>query len=271
MELMDESLTHFLDRSLNPIPYHMQVNFCHDITLALSFLHTNDIIHRDLSSNNVLLISNIRAKVTDFGMAQLSPTEAQFTFTVCPGTDVYMPPEAVDDNPVYSQKLDCFSFGVLIIQILTRHFPKPTNRRENVTMDHPRFHGRPVQVNVLEVNRRQEHINEIDPNHPLLTISLSCLKDNAEERPSAQQLCNSLEALKKVENYSRSIESTQERRIVEYNARTTENATHTLSGSLQQEVSRIQGLQHIISSQVGRLREKDEIIVAEQFKVHQMR
>ena len=36
-----------------PIPYHIQVNICHDIVLALSFLHSNGIVHRDLSSNNV--------------------------------------------------------------------------------------------------------------------------------------------------------------------------------------------------------------------------
>ena len=52
MELMDESLTHFLESSTEPIPYHIQVNICHDVVLALSFLHSNKIIHRDLSSNN---------------------------------------------------------------------------------------------------------------------------------------------------------------------------------------------------------------------------
>ena len=38
MELMDDSLTHFLDSSKQPIPYHVQVNICHDIILAVSFL-----------------------------------------------------------------------------------------------------------------------------------------------------------------------------------------------------------------------------------------
>ena len=63
MELMDNSLTHFLESSPQLIPYHIQVNVCHDITLTLSFLHFNGIVHRDLSSNNVLLIGNVRAKV----------------------------------------------------------------------------------------------------------------------------------------------------------------------------------------------------------------
>ena len=112
MELMDESLTHFLEAATQPVPYHVQVNICHDIVIALTFLHANDIVHRDLSGNNVLLISNVRAKVTDFGMARLGDLNrraSRLTFTVCPGADVYMPPEAVQDQSVYSEKIDCFS------------------------------------------------------------------------------------------------------------------------------------------------------------------
>ena len=58
MKIMDNSLTHFLESSTQPIPYCIQVNVCHDIAVALSFLHSNNIVHRDLSSNNVLLITD---------------------------------------------------------------------------------------------------------------------------------------------------------------------------------------------------------------------
>ena len=77
MELMDDSLTHFLENSTQPIPYHIQINICHDITLALSFLHSNKIVHRDLSSNNVLLRGTTLAKVTDFGKARLGDINPQ--------------------------------------------------------------------------------------------------------------------------------------------------------------------------------------------------
>ena len=67
MELMDGSLTQFLKQSQEPLSFHTQVNICHDIALALSYLHSNDVIHRDLSSNNVLLIGAAkRAKVLEW-------------------------------------------------------------------------------------------------------------------------------------------------------------------------------------------------------------
>ena len=64
-------------------------------------------------------------------MSDINPPQVtRFTNTLCPGTDVYMPPEAVQDEPVYTEKIDTvefdhpglpkgFSLGVLIIQILT--------------------------------------------------------------------------------------------------------------------------------------------------------
>ena len=199
MELMDYSLTHFLDTSSKPVPRHVQVNICHDITLALSHLHSNGIVHRDLSSNNVLLIGNVRAKLSDFGMAQLG--DLTHTFTMCPGTDVYMPPESVEDKPIYTEKIDCFSFGIIVVQLLTRQFPQPEERYKIIEIYHPQIHGRKVKVSIPEIERRQNHISIIDPKHPILQIALDCLKDRFDDRPSAQQLCDKLAALKSSPEY----------------------------------------------------------------------
>ena len=212
MELMDDNLSHFLQRSLQPIPYHIQVNISHDISLALAFLHSNNVIHRDLSSNNVLLIGNIRAKVTDFGMARLSDISSlgtHFTDTTCPGTDVYMPPEAVQDKPEYTEKIDCFSFGVIVVQILTRQFPKPGDRLQEVKVDHPELPTGAALVRVPEVTRRHNHISMVDPNHPLLPVVFDCLKDDGSERPSAHQVSERLTAQKETAVYAESVSSTQ--------------------------------------------------------------
>ena len=208
MELMDDNLTHFLESSPTAIPHHIQVNFCRDITLALSFLHSNDIIHRDLSGNNVLLIGNLRAKVTDFGMARLSnlnPQASHLTYTMCPGTDAYMPPEAVKEKPVYDEKIDCFSFGVICIQLLTRKFPDPTDRQKPLEVENVGS----VYVPVPEIERRQSHISEIDPNNHLLLIARVCLNDSSDMRPSAQMLYRQVKALQESNEYCESMSATQ--------------------------------------------------------------
>ena len=213
MELMDSNLTRFLELSEESFPFHIQVNLCHDIALALAYLHSNGIIHRDLSSNNMLLIgSGNRAKVTDFGMSKLTITDANLRMTpmtMCPGTLAYMPPEALDDPPVYTNKLDCFSIGVLDIQILTRQFPEPSQRFTTMEIDDLRFPAGQIKVPVPEVERRQSHIDLVNPAHPLLLVALDCLKTKERERPSAQELCHRLAALKEAPQYGESVQQAQ--------------------------------------------------------------
>ena len=211
MEIMDSSLTRFLEQSQEPLPHHIQVDLCHDVALALIYLHANGMIHRDLSSNNVLLIGpGNRAKVTDFGMSKLANANPLMTpMTMCPGTLAYMPPEALDDPPVYTDKLDCFSFGVLDIQILTRQFPDPSHRFKTMEINDPRFPTGRVKVPVPEVERRQSHIEQVNPAHPLLPIALNCLKDMDRERPSAQEFCRRLAALKEAPQYGDSVQQAQ--------------------------------------------------------------
>ncbi|XP_064387421.1 probable serine/threonine-protein kinase kinX [Halichondria panicea] len=209
MELLDESLTHFLELSPGDIPYHIQVNLSHDIAQALAFLHSNGIIHRDLSSNNVLLIAGSRAKVADFGMSKFTDINVTrlATMTTCPGTPAFMSPEALNEPPVYTEKLDNFSFGVLLVQITTRQFPKPTNRFEIRELLDPRFPNQKIQANVLvpEIKRRQAHISLIE--YPLLLqIARHCIKDKDVERPSSQQLCQTLSALKMTARYQESFQ-----------------------------------------------------------------
>lgn len=197
LELMDESLTHFLENESEvTVSYSIQLKLCSDVTCALSFLHSNEIVHRDLSSNNILLIGRYQAKLSDFGMAKfLSHNNSQISNTICPGTDAYMPPEALD-NAVFTDKGDLFSFGVNIIQILTRKFPAPGDRFKTLHIDHPQIPQGSIDVRVSEVERRIVDINSIESSHPLLPIALRCLKDKAYDRPTASELCKRFLTLK---------------------------------------------------------------------------
>ena len=212
MELMDESLTSFLERPANPppLPLHIQVNIAHDVAQALSHLHHHEVLHRDLSSNNVLLIGDQRAKVTDFGMAKLLGTDPRLTPTYCPGTNGYMSPEALADPPSYTTKLDIFSCGVLFVQLITRKFPDPGPRTYTVELNDPRVPSGRVLVEVPELERRKAHIDPIDPTHPLQRVALDCLKDKEEPRPTAEQLCSRLIALKGSTAYQDSLQQKPE-------------------------------------------------------------
>ena len=256
MELMDESLTHFLKPSPGDIPYYIEVNIAMDITQALAFLHTNAIIHRDLSSNNVLLIAGSRAKVSDFGMSRLIDinTSRQVTMTTCPGTPNFMSPEALNEPPVYTEKLDNFSLGVLLVQIVTRKYPKPSDRFEIETV-RSLFNLAPkVETRILipKVKRRQAHINLIKPTHPLLPIALECLKDKAEERPSSSHLCQSLEALKTMtkfkDSFQQDIQGTLKVKIA------------ALQDELETKMKEIDSKDEIIRAKVQQLQSKDEVI-----------
>ena len=209
MELMDESLTRFLEQSTGPLPYHTQLNICHDVALALAHLHSNDIIHRDLSSNNVLLIGEgSRAKVTDFRMSKLEGMNPRMTsLTMCPGTAAYMPLEALITPPRYSNKLDCFSHGVLTIQTATREFPNPTDAM--TTVEDPRSPTGEIQLPIPERERRKKDIDLVDPNHPLLPLALHCLTERAVQRPSANELCERLATFKSERMYTHSVEQSR--------------------------------------------------------------
>ena len=254
MELMDESLTRFLERSREPIPYHTEVNLCHDIALALSYLHSNGIVHRDLSSNNVLLIAGSRAKVTDFAMVKLynvNRSTAHLTpLTLCPGTTVYMSPEALREQPVYTDKLDSFSLGVLCVQIMTRQFPDPSNRVTEV--EDSRYPTGIIEVRVPEMERRRSHIDLIDPAHPLLPVALDCLKDRDKERPSCHELCGCMSTLKASPKYTESVQQSQ------VNTKPIQSANRESREREIQQSQQIQDLQQQLHTQSDQLREKEQ-------------
>ena len=206
MELMKESLTEFLKRSKTTLPYQVQVNVTHDIALALAYLHGKQVLHCDLSSNDVLLNDSCRAKVTNFGMLKVvdaNPEMSRSKVIQCPGTPAYMPPEAMRAKPRYSDKLDIFSLGVLIIQIITRTFPAPTDAE--IVMEDPSAPSGEKIILVAELERRKKDIDKVPSDHPLLPIAYQCLKDRDKDRPTATQVCQSLEQLKAGEAYTTTV------------------------------------------------------------------
>ena len=141
-----------------------------DVARALNYLHNmtpDPIIHRDLSSANVLLQptpdGGWLAKVSDYGTANF---QSQLQ-TENPGSPVYTAPES-RDPALQSPKMDIYSFGVLLVEMYTCDFPAPERREELMeSIDHPR----------------------------LLNLIRQCLNRDKDRRPTAAQLVDILQTL----------------------------------------------------------------------------
>ena len=121
------------------------------------------------------------------------------------------------------------------------------------------------------LERRQNHISEIDPNHTLLQVVLNCLKDEDIERPSARQLCERVAALKDNPQYSESVRAFEASISSAEQDRSSDERDRELRSLTQQHSWQVQDLQQIIESQTIQLdekeqamREKDELIATKQ-------
>ena len=118
-ELMDTSLRKMY--TSGALDYIMKLSILRDVASALNYLHCHqdEIIHRDVSSSNVLLEvkghSQWRAKLSDFGSANLS----RLSKTVGPGAMLYSAPEV---PKVQTTKMDVYSYGILLCELLTNQF-----------------------------------------------------------------------------------------------------------------------------------------------------
>ena len=109
MEFLPTTLTQCLDR-YGVMPEEINYSILEDVAVGLRYLHDrelNPIVHRDLSANNVLLTADMKAKISDLGVAKILDGNARImsTMTKIPGTQCYMPPEVMVARPQYDIKV----------------------------------------------------------------------------------------------------------------------------------------------------------------------
>ena len=129
-ELMPTSLRRELERREMPRVHVTSIS--QDVGRALCYLHQwqpHPIIHRDISSANVLLepLPNgcWRAKVSDYGSANFMNDST----TIGPGTAIYAAPEASSPRQ-HSPKMDVYSYGILLVEMCLRELPESQPERQ---------------------------------------------------------------------------------------------------------------------------------------------
>ncbi len=143
-ELLDISLRNALFKNLVTSG---RIYILRDVAAALNYLHCHrhPIVHRDVSSANILLQllgeGRCRAKLSDFGSANL----VSHATTPVPGALVYTAPEALTEvRKAQSPSIDVYSFGVLMGEVVTGNFPNTAEFQsmlQQVQASSPKVHG----------------------------------------------------------------------------------------------------------------------------------
>ena len=192
MELMYISLTGLIEQRVKEskdIPFHFKISILVDACQGLQFLHSKSIAHRDLSSNNILLTKHLVAKIADLGMAKVMLSADSQKHTLAPGTQVFMPPEALEDSleVTYGITIDVFSLGCVCLHVMSMQWPAPKavkllDSKTNKI------------VALTELQRRENYLTcMIFQQFPtLVTLVSQCLHDFPKERLTVGAVLESL-------------------------------------------------------------------------------
>ncbi|KAF6167788.1 hypothetical protein GIB67_027566 [Kingdonia uniflora] len=125
---------HLSAKSSTPLPWDMRLRIAQDSARGLAYLHEEmdfQIIFRDFKSSNILLDEQWNAKLSDFGLARLGPSEGlSHVSTAVMGTIGYAAPEYVQTGRLTS-KSDVWSYGVFLYELITGRRPLDRNRPKN--------------------------------------------------------------------------------------------------------------------------------------------
>ena len=124
MEFMPGGSLSKLLRSTTAISWLARYRIARDIGFGLEYLHSREIVHCDLKSDNILLDKDLKAKIADFGLAHFKSDNSTFGYCNA-GTLVYMAPELLEgtEGAKNTKECDVYSYGVVLWELGTRQSP----------------------------------------------------------------------------------------------------------------------------------------------------
>uniref|UniRef100_A0ACD5WS80 Uncharacterized protein n=1 Tax=Avena sativa TaxID=4498 RepID=A0ACD5WS80_AVESA len=193
----------------NILTLGQSINIGLDLAFALDYLHNQcapPLIHCDLKPSNILLDHNMVAYVTDFGLARFVFTasnayqDTSTSLACLKGSIGYIPPEYGLSKEI-STKGDVYSFGVLLLQMITGCSPTDENLKDGIGLHE--FVDRAFTKNIHEVvdptmlqddSRATDILKKCVT--PLVRIGLSCSMTSPKERPDMGQVSTEILRIK---------------------------------------------------------------------------
>ncbi|KAL3724958.1 hypothetical protein ACJRO7_030035 [Eucalyptus globulus] len=172
-----------------------RVDLVCDVAHALSYMHhdcTRPIVHRDISSNNILLNSKMQAFVSDFGTARLLNHESSSNFTAnIVGTYGYIAPELAY-TLVVNEKCDVYSFGVVAMETMMGEHPG------DIVSTLLKSSGEDIMLHkILDQRLPFPRQNSLTRSIVLIvSLALACLSANPKSRPTMRQVSEAFPARK---------------------------------------------------------------------------
>ncbi|XP_076250194.1 uncharacterized protein LOC143190027 isoform X1 [Rhynchophorus ferrugineus] len=194
------ALSDTLERNPLKLSWQQRLRIALGTARGVAYLHTafsTPLIHRDIKSANILLDANNNPKICDFGIVKLLPNQKTDNYTTPFGTSAYMSPECFEGD--ISIKLDCFSFGVVLLELLTS-LPPIDQDREGVDLFTYVENNCEESIEPLLDKRIGDwKKNDVNFAEKVYNLTVKCL-DYKENRPDMVQVVNEIEQMVKLFN-----------------------------------------------------------------------
>lgn len=184
-----------------PLSWHTRMKIIKGVANGLAFMHNLEtpIIHRDIKASNILLDANFEVHIADFGLARRIEGSHSHVSTQVAGTMGYMPPEYLHGATTATMTGDVYSFGVLMLEIVTGRRP---------SFPFPGEDGKEVRLMewIDKMVEKQKYMDMVDASiskddlkesvvMEIFKIGVKCANEKCKVRPTMKEVVEHLDEI----------------------------------------------------------------------------